>query len=54
MFCFIFPLQVVVYVLIVNVLVLVLADHEISFTLNLYPDGYSIGKPPEVCLRKYC
>ncbi|XP_022715321.1 nuclear receptor coactivator 3-like isoform X2 [Durio zibethinus] len=23
------------------------ADHEISFTLNLYPDGYSIGKPPE-------
>ncbi|XP_022723261.1 LOW QUALITY PROTEIN: ataxin-2 homolog [Durio zibethinus] len=23
------------------------ADHEISFTLNLYPDGYSIGKPQE-------
>ncbi|KAK6268285.1 hypothetical protein QUC31_012445 [Theobroma cacao] len=23
------------------------ADHEISFTLNLYLDGYSIGKPPE-------
>ncbi|XVF27107.1 hypothetical protein REPUB_Repub14bG0078100 [Reevesia pubescens] len=23
------------------------ADHEISFTLILYPDGYSIGKPPE-------
>lgn len=23
------------------------ADHEVSFTLNLYPDGYFIGKPSE-------
>ncbi|KAL5755502.1 hypothetical protein ACOSQ2_020248 [Xanthoceras sorbifolium] len=23
------------------------AEHEVSFSLNLYPDGYSIGKPPE-------
>ncbi|KAJ6932825.1 hypothetical protein NC651_008294 [Populus alba x Populus x berolinensis] len=22
--------------------------HEVSFTLNLYPDGYSIGKPSEI------
>ncbi|XP_039070098.1 protein PHYTOCHROME-DEPENDENT LATE-FLOWERING-like isoform X2 [Hibiscus syriacus] len=27
------------------------ADHEISFTLNLYPDGYSIGKPQEEALH---
>ncbi|KAL8170753.1 hypothetical protein V2J09_022557 [Rumex salicifolius] len=23
------------------------SDHEVSFTLNLFPDGYSIGKPSE-------
>ncbi|XWS12183.1 hypothetical protein CRYUN_Cryun37aG0068000 [Craigia yunnanensis] len=28
------------------------ADHEISFSLNLYPDGYSIGKPPEEALHQ--
>ncbi|KAG8494651.1 hypothetical protein CXB51_012264 [Gossypium anomalum] len=27
------------------------ADHEISFTLNLYTDGYSIGKPQEEALH---
>ncbi|KAB2078323.1 hypothetical protein ES319_A06G154600v1 [Gossypium barbadense] len=27
-------------------------DHEISFTLNLYPDGYCIGKPPEDALNQ--
>nr|KJB57011.1 hypothetical protein B456_009G145100 [Gossypium raimondii] len=27
------------------------SDHEISFTLNLYPDGYSIGKPQEEALH---
>ncbi|XVF74276.1 hypothetical protein PTKIN_Ptkin13bG0097200 [Pterospermum kingtungense] len=27
-------------------------DHEISFTLNLYPDGYYIGKPPEEALHQ--
>jgi hypothetical protein len=30
---------------------LVLPEHEVSFTLNLYPDGYSIAKPPEVSLK---
>ncbi|KAL9405825.1 hypothetical protein Peur_002797 [Populus x canadensis] len=25
-----------------------LSEHEVSFTLNLYPDGYSIAKPPEI------
>ncbi|KAB5574045.1 hypothetical protein DKX38_001239 [Salix brachista] len=25
-----------------------LPEHEVSFTLNLYPDGYSIGKPSEI------
>ncbi|CAL9134767.1 unnamed protein product [Musa textilis] len=24
------------------------AEHEVSFTLNLYPKGYSIGKPTEI------
>ncbi|VVB02665.1 unnamed protein product [Arabis nemorensis] len=23
------------------------ADHEVSFVLSLYPNGYSIGKPSE-------
>ncbi|KAL4279160.1 hypothetical protein GQ457_03G040280 [Hibiscus cannabinus] len=27
------------------------ADHEVSFTLNLYSDGYSIGKPQEEALH---
>lgn len=26
-----------------------LAEHEVSFILNLCLDGYSIGKPTEVC-----
>lgn len=25
------------------------AENEVSFTLNLFQDGYSIGKPSEVC-----
>lgn len=25
------------------------ADGEVSFTLSLFPDGYTVGKPPEVC-----
>lgn len=25
---------------------------EVSFTLNLFPDGYSIGKPLEVCYEQ--
>jgi hypothetical protein len=24
-------------------------DHEVSFILSLYPNGYSIGKTSEVC-----
>lgn len=36
---------------ILSVLVLVvLTEGEASFTLNLFPDGYSIGKPFEVCI----
>lgn len=27
----------------------VLSDADISFFINLFPDGYSIGNPSEVC-----
>lgn len=30
----------------------VLTENEVSFTLNLFPDGYSFGKPSEVCFKE--
>lgn len=39
---------VVVFILIT----FILTETEASFTLNLFPDGYSIGKPSEVCYKE--